>query len=333
MKITPVAQGMGPAVSSNEGRSAGPDRIERAKAVLNGGTASIAPEELPPDPREQQNVRKIKMKTNATPLENMANVPAENEQVDVSDANKTVPVANEETKPLSPQFAALAKQKRALQLKEQEIKAREETLKGQGQDIQGLQSLKARLKSDPLGVLQEEGITYDTLTEAILSNQSGNNPQIQKLQAEIQALKEGLENQNKSLNDRDVQSEKQVLSQIGREIDQLSSDGDDYEMIRTTGSRQDVLDLIKRTFDERGYVMDTDKAMQLVENDLIEQYDKLSQANKLKARQASLASQQTAPVQTDRGNVRQMRTLTARDGVTELPSRKERAMAAFYGRR
>ncbi len=260
-------------------------------------------------------VRALRMTTNATP----GRVP-EDASLPIPDTEEPAG-ADEATKPLSPQFAALAKQRRALQVKERELLDREKALSAQV-PAQGTSVDLARLKSEPLSVLLEAGVTYEQLTEAILANQNGDSSQIRSLEAKIAALESGID---KKLTDRDSQQEQQVLAEMTREANSLVAEGDTFEMVRETRSVPDVMTLIERTYRETGEVLDVREALQLVEDDLIEESLKLARFNKVQTR-----LQPPAPLPQPNQH-RQMRTLTNRDTASVPMSAKARALAAFNG--
>lgn len=328
MKITPLSTGQQPVSSENQSNTGTtPDRIARAKAIAAGDhQINIMPSETMTDPQQvRPSVRKIKMRTNVSPDRQEVSVEA-GEPAPVipnstpSEPNEVSPVV-EETKPLDPQFAALAKQRRALQAKERELLDREKALTSQPASV-GADELKARLKSDPLSVLQESGVTYDQLTEAILSSQSGITPEIIKLRKQVEDLEKGFE---QKLSEKDTQAEQQVLAEIRRDIDKQSAQGDEFEMIRATSSQPEVQELIHRLWKETGEVLDVSEAMQLVEDDLINESLKLANTQKVKSRLTPTPLQQQSPQQ------KQIRTLTNRDSAAPQKSRRDRAIAAFFG--
>jgi hypothetical protein len=328
MEITPIMQGGTPGTdlgAANIGHTASPSKLERAKAIAQG--ISVSPSDTPTDPalqRAQQTVRRIKMNTNATtnrPLETVEEQAPSVPESTIPPTSDTTPVA-EETAPLSPQFAALARQRRALQVKEREIADREKALAAQPTS-NGVEELTARIKSQPLSVLQELGISYDQLTQDILAN-PGVSPEIQQLKAELKALKEGVDN---TLSQRDQQQEQQVLTEIRRETERLASEGETFEMVRTTKSYPDVVELIHRTYKETGEILDTSEAMQLVEDELIKDALSLVNTSKVKSRLASTTQQQQQPLQTRPP----IKTLTNRDTARPVLDRRSRAIAAALG--
>ena len=225
--------------------------------------------------------------------------------------------ASEETKPLSPQFAALAKQRRALQVKEQELAKREQALK---ESSAPSRDILADLKKQPLRVLQEAGVTYEQLTEAVLADPS--NSEIQALREEIKALKEGVD---KSLVDRDTQAEQQALAEIGKEVNRLVTVGDAFETIRATKSEADVVELIHRTYKQTGEILTEMQACRMVEDQLLEELLPLTKLAKV---QSKLTPPSTAPQQQQPQG---MKTLTNRDTSRPTVSRRERAIAAMLG--
>ncbi len=273
-------------------------------------TAAVDPQAPRP-----QSVRSMRMNTNATP--GLTPVPAE--PLAISDTVDPTEPAVEATEPLSPQFAALAKQRRALQVKERELADREKAISAQSSNQEGVIDL-ARLKSEPLSVMLEAGVTYEQLTKAILDQQDGG--ELQALKAKIAALEEGVD---KKFADNASQAEQQVLAEMEKEATKLAAEGETFELVRETGSIPEVMKLIERTYRETGEVLDVSEAMQLVEDELITESLKLAALKKVQGRL------QPEPAPAPQPQQRQMRTLTNRDTAVAPLSRKERALLAFSG--
>lgn len=328
MKISPVAHGSGSpgqALGSVDiGRTASPMKLARAKAIANG---QVVTEEEQPQSEQKQNVRSIKMHTQrSTNREEYAQDPvlaAAPAEVDpVSSASVSSEAVVEETKPLSPQFAALAKQKRAVQLERAQLEKEKAEFASKAPQVSAEELVK-RLKSQPLSVLQEYDISYDQLTEALLSNEDGSSQKIRELEAKLSAVEQNLD---KKFTERDSQSKQSALNEMRKEADMLAREGDTYELIRETGSAPKVIELIERTFDKSGEILDVAYAMQLVEDELLNENLKFA---KLKKVQGKLTPE--PPAQTLQTQQPQMRTLTNRDSATTQLSRRQRAMAAFAG--
>lgn len=274
--------------------------------------STMTPVQGAPQQSNVESVRQIRMKTNATPLMS----PPQQLQGDVN-SNIETQSADAATQPLSPQLALLAKQRRALQVRERELRQREQAMQSQtGQSMID----SARLKSEPLSVLLENGVTYDQLTEAILANSGQGNSEINSLKAEIEALKKGVD---QKFIDQNTQAEQQVLAEMKREANQLVRD-DNFEFIRETRSVPTVMDLIEKTYRKTGEVLDVSEAMRLVEDELYKDAQRLASLKKMQLQQVQ---QQPQPQQRQYG----MRTLTNRHTSSVPLSAKERALAAFNG--
>lgn len=337
MKISPVAQSVVPTAEQNQA-GVSVDRKSAAKAAFLGH-AKVEQSDTPVDDRitaAKNNIRRIKMRTNVSPDRPFETEPneiqtnvneTERTQTEVTqdngipDTSSDADPVTEVTKPLSPQFAALARQRRALQVKEREIQERERALASQPKDGGDVLS---RLKSSPLAVLQEAGVTYDQLTEAILANPNGNNSDIIALREELKATKEDF---SKTLSERDKQTEREALAEMRRNTDRLVAQGDDFEMIRETGSQDDVVKLIHQIYKSEGVILDEAEAAVLVEEELLKEAEKIARIKKLQSRLAPAESQQAQPITQQR----QMTTLTNRDNARPLLGRRERAIAAALG--
>lgn len=338
MKVSPLAQGGNPGTTLGTvevGRTANPDKLAAAKAIAAGETPQPKVEEVDAQvQRIQDGRRRIKMKTNRSPdrfVEEAAQAVAK-EPVEAPVPEESVKEDNsvqaeatiEDTKPLSPQFAALAKQRRALQIKEREVADREKALEADPSRVDGA-ALVARLKSQPLSVLQEHGVTYDQLTEAILSEGSGDNQKIQALEAKIKALEEGVDQKFTS---REAQAEEAALTEMLYEAEGLAKEGDDFEMIRSGGEEalDQVLRHIHSTYKKTGRVLDVSDAMTTIETKLLDEAVRQASANKVKSR---LAPAPQTPLQHQQS--KGIKTLTSRDNASSPMSAKARAIAAFNG--
>lgn len=259
----------------------------------------------------------IRMQTDVTPG---AKNPPDVQELSIPDDSEEKPTATiEATEPLSPQFAALAKQRRALQ---QERRAFEDAKKAQAASSQGSDQVAlTRIKSEPLSVLTEAGVTYEQLTEAILANQG--NPEIHNLKAELTALKEGID---KKFVDKETQAEQQVLAEMRREAERECAQGDDFELVRETKSVPQVMKLIELTYRKTGEVLDVKEALKLVEEELFKRNQKLVTTKKLQG----LFNKPAEPLQ-PQPRAQGMRTLTNKDTASVPLDRKQRALARFWG--
>lgn len=266
-------------------------------------------------------LRSIKMTTNATPgsFDPSFDSPVA-ENANPPDNDDKLNQVNDETKPISPQFARLAKERRALQVKERELKAREEALAQNPQQGDSIQL--ARLKAEPLKVLLENGVTYDDLTQALLGNQA--NPDVIALKNELNELKQGVD---KKFEDNASQQKQAALAEMKREATRLASNGEDYALTREMGRVPDVMTLIERTYDETGEILSVPEAMGLVEAELEKEAERIAKLQKI---QSKFAPQQQPQPQPARQPV--MRTLANSHTASAPMTAKQRAIAAFHGR-
>jgi hypothetical protein len=200
-------------------------KLERARAIARGETV---PEQTGDDQadRVKPNVRSIKMNTQRST--NREEPILEEEQIE--EAVSSTGGINEQatveaTQPLSPQFAALAKEKRAAQL----LKAEAQKLMEQAKSMQAgaADSIPlSRLKSETLKVLQEQGALtpefYNAMTEHLMGNQGGINPEIQALKEEIAALKKGVD---ETFITKEGQAEEAALTEMLYEAENLAKEG------------------------------------------------------------------------------------------------------------
>lgn len=324
MKVAPMPAQSAPNLTPPSGGPS-PDARERAIAAFRLGTASARPSDTPSDPRmarEQANPRRIQMQTDHSPdrhyQETMGggNPPPQTQnptESAIPHAGGADTGVEETTNPISPQFAALARQRRALQVKERELADKERAFAA---NPPGDAALIQRLKAEPLSVLQEHGVTYDQLTQAIMGTTETFDREA--VESSILERVEGV------LSEKEKASERAVMAQMQREAEGLAREGENFEMVRETRSIPDVMRLIERTYRESGEVLDVSEAMQLVEDELLQESVRIASIKKLQSR---LAPQ--APVM--QPQTRQMRTLTNQDMGRAPMSAKARALAAFHG--
>lgn len=281
-------------------------------------TASLAPAPIDQNTgtavQNFQNIRTLKMKTNFNPTDyDQAQLP----NPPISDHAQA---ATEETQPLSPQFAALQKQRRALQVKERALAEREKALSGQSGQTD--QVAIARLKSEPLRVLLENGVTYEDLTQAILSNPG--NSELYDLRRELNSYKEEVQ---KQFQDRETAAEQQALMEMANEARSLVQNSKDFELIRSMGHLPDVTRLIERVYRQSNgkNLLSVHQACEMIENELFEDVQRVAGLEKVRNRFSQPIQQ--PPMQRHSG----IRTLTNRDTATVPLTAKQRAIAAFQG--
>lgn len=270
--------------------------------------------------------------------------PDTNVEAPASPAQPSEAEAKKSEEPLSSQYAVLARKEKALRAQMQKFQAEQksfreeqERLKAQVQPQKPNQSeeLEARLKADPLGVLNEMGYTWDQLTQQALNQPSPDiieaKRTMQALQAEIKALKDAQENARKSQEEQQTTAYKQAVQQLKVETKYLVQNDPSFETIKETGSYDDVVDLIERTFKEDGRLMSVEEAAQAVEDYLVEEALKLAKLKKIQERIKPVAPAETKsqPVPAQQ---QPMKTLTNDVSAARKLSARERAVLAFEGK-
>lgn len=261
-------------------------------------------------------IRSVKMDVNRTPGQTEA--PPAAQELTIQDNGSDPKAVTEATEPLSPELADLAKKRRFLQVKEKELADREKALSTAPTKVTGIDA--AKLKSDPIGVLLDNGVTYDQLTEAVLARQGST--ETRALKAEIDALKADFD---KRLTDKDAQVEQQVLAELSKDAKRLTAQGDTFELVKLGGHEKDAVELVRRIYRESGEMVDIVEALTLIENELLDDALKITAAKKVQSKIVPAPAPQPPQQQ------RQMRTLTNRDTASVPLTAKQRALAAFNG--
>lgn len=337
MKTTPIASPH--AINNQSNPNAATDARARAiSKIMNTPQAQQAPVNNPTQVAPEE-------------LSAITSQVQETEEVQVTETPQETPreTAPEDKAKLDNQYQIIARKERQLRAKQQQlestiknreeaIKSRETELARREQELLGGYISKQKLKSNPLLVLNEEGVTYDELTQQIL-NSSPMDPRMEALinkQSEqltqLQAKVDAYENNTKTAQANQKAS---ALKQIKRDAgDMVKANPEEFALIQATNSLQDVVDLIDKTYEEEGYVMSLEDALNETETYLIEEADRLARIDKIKKRIAApQANAQQPDKQTPNQSQQQqpMKTLTNSVGSTRRLSAKERAVLAFKG--
>ncbi len=260
-----------------------------------------------------------------------------------SEAVEETPPKKEE--PLSSQYAVLARKEKQLRVKAQQqelaFKQREDSLRQREQEIAQKDARyqsdyidKKRFQEDPITVMQEAGMSYDDITNRLISQQNIDpnvRSLVNELKNEIKALRGAQEDSKKSFTDQQAQSYQQAIKQIENEAKSLVSSDPAFETIKETGSVSEVVALIKKTFDEDGILLSVEEAAQAVEDELVEEAMKISRIKKIQQRLNPAAAQ--APKQQGESKKNpEMKTLTNAVGTQRQLSARERAILAMEGK-
>jgi hypothetical protein len=249
--------------------------------------------------------------------------------------------------PLSERHAQLARREKQLRQREQAIRAKEQAA-AQAKAAEDAAKAQAMAPSvdlskyvsvddlvrDPFRILNEKGLTYDQLTELALNapkpEQLAMQNELKALRDELKAIKGDSEKTRKSIEDQQNQSRQQAVTDIRHQVNKLVSTDPSFEAIKATRSVNDVVELITKTYDEDGILMTVEEAAEQVEEYLTSEALRLARLNKIQQR---LKPQ--APVQQNSQPTQQqgMKTLTNSVTSSRPLSARERALAAFHGKK
>lgn len=331
------------------------------KVIPQGATAPTGPQG--PTPAQDARARAIARlteqpvldATKVTAEEMSAIIPNKGQEdnsaelVESSPEPQTINEVKAEEPKLDQQYQLLARKEKAIraqqrqaqeQIKSREdaIAAREAALAAKEEDYKTNYIPKSSLLNDPLTTLEQEGWDYDRLTQQAINRQPLD-PRIENIIKNQQATIDKLLESQKSNETRAVEAQdaqyKQALKQIKTDTTELVKSSDEYEMVRLTGSINDVVELIEKTWNEEERLMTVEEAAQEVEEYLVEYAERLAKSKKIQTRQSSRpAVERETNKQTPSQNNKQpqtMKTLTNATGSTRTLSAKERAILAFKG--
>lgn len=234
--------------------------------------------------------------------------------------------------PSAERFAQLARKEKALraqarQLQEQQRSMQEQLTKSQSE-------WKERVKSDPLTLLAEAGLTHDDIANLLL-NSRPEDVELKRIKSELQAIKNSQQEQFTKIQESQQAAYEQAVKQVSREVNMLIDGNEAYETIKATKSQDAVVELIKSTYNEDGILLSAEEAADMVEAYLTEEATSLA---KLKKIQSKLAPQEPIipaqqPQQTKKPQI--TTTLTNNANASSKPlsakDRRERAIMAFKG--
>lgn len=215
----------------------------------------------------------------------------------------TEPVVSETTEPAKPEpsaaqrFAFLAKKESALQRQRAEIKAAREAMEAQKaeiekirQEIEANKSKRDSYRTNPLGLLEEHGLTYKELTDYILNNNTVST------ESQIRAIQERLDEQEKRREQEKLEAQKkaeeeaksreaQVIQEFRQEIGSfIKAKAETYELTALYDGADLVYDTVEEYFDKTGKVLSIPEACDLVEKYFESQVEKATKTKKLSSK-------------------------------------------------
>lgn len=331
MKISPAS---GPSAPLFQGSkpSGTPSSADVAKAKLTASMNNQAP-----TPVAQADVVSPDVATRSPSL------PPETEGQDhtIESPSSEAPKAAEE--PISSQYAALARREKALRAQSEQFKQRELALKAREDALTAVSTPKAKefdeskyvsrdkLKSSTFEVLAEEGLTYEDLVERAMNapkpEELARKQYEKSIDEKLAKLEAAQEDAKKQSSEQQKQAYDQALNQMRNQTKSLVASDPAFEAIKETNSVEDVIDLIKQTFEQDGELLSVEEAATQVEAYLIEEAMKLTRIKKIQQRHLEASTKASAPTTSNP----QLKTLTNSTSASRTLSSRERAMLAFKG--
>ncbi len=254
--------------------------------------------------------------------------------------------------PLSSQYAVLARKEKALRAKVQQqdaaMKSREDALKQREEALlakdsqykQGYVS-KEDFAKNPWKHLAESGITYDQLTEMAL-NQSKADPhmtaKMEALEAKLAAQEESFKKRDEEFNRKQEETQsaayKQAIETIRRDTTNLvKANAEQFELISSTESVNDVVDLIEQTWKEDQVLLSVEEAAAEVEKYLEEEALKLARMKKIQTKLQTPGTKTVTFKESEANTPKQsqLKTLTNAVGAQKPLTARERAILAMRG--
>lgn len=322
----------------------------RAKAIamLSGGTQNQSqqtPVQNPSQvsPEETTNLNSSQSQEASGQNDSIVTPETTEENTAAPEATKEATQALKEDKPLSSQFAVLARKERALRDREQAFKAKElafnskqyETPPSTQIDTSKYISIE-ELKRNAFSALQKYGISYDDVSAQAIQAQSPEAQMIaqmrEEIQAELRQVREEQAKTSKSIEDQQSNSYKNAVQQITVETNALVNSDERFEMIKATQSSKDVVELIERTFKEDNILLSVEEAAQQVEEYLEQEAVRLAGLKKVQAKMNPKPAQSLAPQASATPQTKDMKTLSNSVTTTRQLSARERAILAAQGK-
>jgi hypothetical protein len=334
MKVTPVSSPtLVQQTQPTDKRAAAIAAFEKGQSSYDKPVEAPVAQEIPPIDPNQVSAEEM----------SALSIPAPQVQESQPEVEQPVVEEKKEVDPqLSKQFAHLAKQAKQLRAKQQqqeqafkqreaELAAKEAAL-GKQPSLDGYVSID-ELKRNPLGTLTRAQVTYDELTQQLLSSGTVDprtEALIKQQESRIAQLEAKIEEGSKKQVEAQDQAYKAAVRQIEVDARNLIKNDPNFETIKSTNSIRDVVELITETYKKDGIVLSVEEAATEVENYLVDEAMKLTRIGKIKSKLAQAA--QPKPVEVKANKQTQpspMKTLTNAHSTSRQLSARERAILAF----
>jgi hypothetical protein len=225
--------------------------------------------------------------------EEVLNSEVQPEQVQETKAEPEKPKIDDK---LSSKFAALSRKEKAIRQQELQLKQQmqqwQQQLEAERQEKEKLkqeyEQYRTSMKNSPLQKLQEEGFSFEDLTNMQLNEQNPTPEMLikrtkaeleQSYKSEIEALKRQIEETEKK---KQEEAESRTVEQYKRQInDHISVNADKYEMITMNEASELVFEVAEQYYNQEGRLLSVEEAADYTEKYLEEEARRLMNAKKL----------------------------------------------------
>jgi len=239
---------------------------------------------------------------------------------------------------LSSQFAALAKKEKRIVTERQSLEAKNKELEEKLKVYEQFETKKKNAKINPLEFLSEAGLSYDELTQFMLNGgKTQEKDKATVLEEKLNEFMSKSEQEKKLREEQDTkrlqEQEEQIIQQFKDSVKkQISEKKDTYELINLYDAQDLVISTIEAHYEKTQQILDTDTAAELVEKHLEGEIEKLSNANKFKAK--FKLNEDKKEVTQPKDSVTLNSTMSASSVPSSLPAQTEsdrikRALAAL----
>jgi len=156
-----------------------------------------------------------------------------------------------------------------LKRREKAIRAKEQTIKDSQADYQEWKVAQEQAKTDPLGFLDKAGISYDDITNALLSGgeQQAAKGSTQDLEARIAKFEKAeIQRQEETTKTKQFKEAEEYMGSFNKFVDESEK----FDLIKATSSQQLVIDTIVEHYNSTQEELEWGTACDIVEDHLWE---------------------------------------------------------------
>lgn len=245
---------------------------------------------------------------------------------------------------LSPKFAALARQEKQIRAERNKLKEEKDAFEREKQANLNGYIPKEELRKNTLASLESAGLSYDDLTQQLLSAPQGQvDPTVRALQAQVQELTSKLSSFTQKAEETQTAAYKQAVDTIRHKVKSIVDANPDFETIKALDQHEAVVALIEETFKADGYVMTEEEAAREVEEHLVTEAIRMAGLEKVKKKlaptPAEVAPKETTPAPEQQQSYQQQQIKTLSNSVASTTARRlteaerrQRAILAAQGK-